>query len=207
MSHLASHPASLKSQGCWILWIMVAATWLTQFVMVTRHVGHTCATTIVTKEIHSITIDSHACLTHLYSFFAFGTYDVTILTAWYRRLSGNWQTHWTHHRLLQLAQERLSLRPLLLQLLLPLDQLRLKPGELLVGSRSRWISAVAGAGHIIMTADSYQTGSGSCCPPAVSCSLLGFWTHSIGICLQTDFFFINLNIFIDFQDLNLFISK
>ena len=145
--------------------------------------------------------------TDLYSFFTLWTYDVTILTTWYRRLPGYGQTHWTHHRLLQLAQERLSLRPLLLQLLLPLDQLRLKPGELLVGSRSRWISAVAGAGHIIMTADSYQTGRGSCCPPAVSCSLLGFWTHSIGICLQTDFFFINLNIFIDFQDLNLFISK
>ena len=41
MSHLASQPASLKSQGCWIFWMMVAATWLTQLVMVTLQVGHT----------------------------------------------------------------------------------------------------------------------------------------------------------------------
>ena len=42
-----SQPASRKSQGCWIFWMMVAATWLTQWVIVTRQVGQTWSSFIV----------------------------------------------------------------------------------------------------------------------------------------------------------------
>ena len=105
--------------------MMVAATWLTQLVMVTRQVGHTWhqAEVRTTSQDHS--------LPHLNLLLALGADDVTVLAAGDRGLAGDGQAHRAHHRLLQLPQERLGLGPLLLQLRLSLVQPVLETPELL----------------------------------------------------------------------------
>ena len=106
--------------------MMVAATWLTQLVIVTRHVGHTWGME------HMVTRYNVALwLPHLHPLLALGADDVTVLAAGDRGLAGDGQAHRAHHRLLQLPQERLGLGPLLLQFCLPLAQPVLETPELL----------------------------------------------------------------------------